>query len=157
MVDQAHLQALRILYTRLNDSAIHWAITGSLCFALHGIPVTVHDIDVQTDREGAYLIEQRFAECVVRPVAFHTAERIQSHLGTLRVAGIEVEIMGDIQKRLPDGGWDEPPRLADHTEHLLVDGMRVPVLTIAYEYEAYLRLGRTERAQLLRAWLDGVR
>lgn len=157
MIDEAHLQALRTLCTRLNHPEIHWAITGSLGFALHGIPVTVHDIDVQTDREGAYLIEQRFADCVVRPVAFHAAERIQSHFGALHVNGIEVEIMGDIQKRLPDGGWDEPPHLAECTEHLLVDGMRVPAMTIEYEYGAYLRLGRTEQAQLLRAWLDGAR
>ncbi|HEY7341752.1 MAG TPA: hypothetical protein VH591_12785 [Ktedonobacterales bacterium] len=154
MVDQAHLLALHTLYTRINRLEIHWAITGSLGFALHGIPVTVHDIDVQTDREGAYLIQRCFADCIVRPVAFRTSERIQSHFGVLRVEGIEVEIMGDIQKRLPDGGWDEPPRLADHTECLPVDGMPVPVLSVEYEYAAYLRLGRTEKAHLLRAWLD---
>jgi hypothetical protein len=154
MIDQAHLLALHTLYTRLNRPAIRWAITGSLGFALHGIPVAVHDIDVQTDREGAYVIERCFADGIVRPVAFRTSERIQSHFGVLRVEGIEVEIMGDIQKRLPDGGWDEPPRLTEHTEYLAVDGMHVPVLSVEYEYEAYLRLGRTEQAHLLRAWLD---
>lgn len=157
MVDQAHLLALRTLYTRLNRPEVRWAITGSLGFALHGISVTVHDIDVQTDREGAYLIERCFADCIVRPVAFRTSERIQSHFGELCVEGIEVEIMGDLQKRLPDGGWDESPHLAKHTEYLSVDGMRLPVLTVEYEYAAYLRLGRTEQAHLLRTWLDRTR
>lgn len=157
MIDQAHLLALHTLSTRLTPHEIRWAITGSLGFALHGIAVTVHDIDVQTDREGAYLIERCFADCIVLPVAFRTSERIQSHFGVLRVEGVEVEIMGDIQKRLPDDGWDEPPRLAEHTEYLAVDGMRVPVLSVEYEHAAYLRLGRTEQAHLLRSWLDRTR
>ena len=42
-------------------------------------------------------------------------------------------------------------------ERLPVDGMSVPVITLEYEYEAYLRLGRSERAQLLRDWLAGKR
>lgn len=154
MISQGHLHALHVLYERLDHLEIHWAITGSFGFALHGIPVAVHDIDVQTDREGAYEIERCLAECVIQPVAFRMSERITSHFGALSVEGVEVEIMGDIQKRLPDGRWDEPPNLAEHTERLLVDGMRVPVLSVEYEYEAYLRLGRLERAELLRAWLD---
>ena len=157
IVPLEHLHALRTLYDRLNRPKIDWAITGSLGFALHGIPITVHDIDVQTDREGAYRIERLFADCIVRPVSFHATERIRSHLGALRVDDIEVEIMGDIQKRLTDGSWDESPDLAAHTERLLVEGMSVPVLTLEYEYEAYLQLGRSERAQLLRDWLDRKR
>ncbi len=157
VVVKEHLQALHTLYERLNHTEIHWAITGSLGFALHGIPVAVHDIDVQTDREGVYLIERCFADCVVRPVEFCTTERIRSHFGMLCVDGVKVEIMGDIQKRLPDGEWDEPPDLPAYTKRLLVEGMSVPVLTLVYEHEAYLRLGRIERAQLLRAWLDGNR
>jgi len=37
------------LYERLGDSDVNWAVTGSLGFALQGVPVEPHHIDIQTD------------------------------------------------------------------------------------------------------------
>jgi len=33
--------------------------------------------------------------------------------------------------------------------------MRIPVLSLEYEYRAYLRLGRREKAEKIRRWLEG--
>jgi len=55
MIPQIHLQVLRKLYERLKDSNVNWVVTGSLGFALQGVPVEPHDIDIQTDKEGAYI------------------------------------------------------------------------------------------------------
>jgi hypothetical protein len=35
-----------------------------------------------------------------------------------------------------------------------IAGMRLPVLALEYEYQAYRTIGRIERANLLRRWLD---
>jgi len=32
--------------------------------------------------------------------------------------------------------------------------MRIPVLSLEYEYQAYLKLGRIEKAEMLRSWLQ---
>jgi hypothetical protein len=40
-----------------------------------------------------------------------------------------------------------------HLRFVEVEQMRLPVLDLAYEYTAYLTLGRHERAELLRQWL----
>jgi hypothetical protein len=121
--------------------------------ALQGIPVEVHDIDIQTDKDGAYEIENCFAEYVVQPVRYSESERIRSHLGVLEIDGIRVEIMGDIQKHLGNQTWEEPVKVERYRHWVEVGGMLIPVLSLEYEYQAYLKLGRVEKAEMLRSWL----
>ena len=75
---------------------------------------------------------------------------MRSHLGKLEINGIQVEIMGDIQKRAADGRWDEPPRLEQNKQWVVFDGLRLPVLALEYEYRAYLQMGRLEKAEQIR-------
>ncbi|ASJ02463.1 hypothetical protein A3L09_03935 [Thermococcus profundus] len=152
MIPQKHLKVLRRIYERLSKSDVTWAVTGSLGFALQGIPVEPHDIDIQTDREGAYEIERLFSEFVIEPVKFKESERIRSHFGALMIDGIKVEIMGDIQKRVNDE-WEEPVDVNRYRRFVEVEGMKIPVLDLEYEYQAYLKLGRIEKAEMLRRFL----
>jgi hypothetical protein len=156
MIDPAFLDVLRKLYTRLNGTDINWAITGSLCFALQGVPMPeVHDIDLQSDAAGVYDIERLFAESVTRKVEFSSAHAIRSHFGVLMIDGVKVELMGDVEKRLDEtSDWEEPPDLKRVKRYVQVDQMRIPVMDVEYEYQAYLSVGRTATAKLLREWLD---
>ena len=154
-ISDAHVRALHTICERLGDGTAHWALTGSLSFALQGLPVEVNDVDIQADAAGAYEIERRFAELVTQPVAFSCGERIRSHFGALCIEGIRVEIMGDIEKCGEDGTWEAPPDLEQHTRTVELEGMRVPVLCLEYECEAYRKLGRTKTAEMLRRWLEG--
>lgn len=148
-IPPAHRAALRRLHNRLEGIGVCWAVTGSLGFALQGVPVAVHDVDIQTDRDGAYQIAGLFAAVVTAPVAFRADERIRSHFGRLALDGVTVEIMGAIQKRLADGAWEDPVDITFHRRFVAFEGLRVPVLSLAYECQAYRRLGRPERAALL--------
>ncbi len=156
-LDPALVAALRRLQARLRGQAVTWVITGSVGFALQGEPVQPGDLDVQTDAAGAAAIERLFAEHVVEPVRLRESERVRSHFGALRLDGVRVEIMGDLQQRGPDGAWEPPPDLARLRRWVERDSLLLPVLDLEYEYRAYLRLGRVERARLLRAWLDARR
>ncbi len=138
---------------RLKDSGIEWAITGSLGMALQGMDLPVHDIDLQTDAAGAYGIEGLFTEFVIRPIAYTAKERIRSLLGAFQMQGITVEIIGDMQKQLDSGLWEEPVRVPDYRLWVNRDGMQLPVLSLEHEYQAYLQMGRIEKAQLLWNWL----
>jgi len=154
LIDLKYIKVLRKIYERLNDGSVNWVVTGSLGFALQGVPVDVHDIDIQTDKEGAYEIERRFSEFVIKKVAFRSTDKIRSHFGILMIDGIRVEIMGDIQKRLEDGSWEEPVDLNRYKRFVEIRGMKIPVLSLEYEYQAYLKLGRTEKAEILKKWLQ---
>ena len=164
MIDPVYLNVLRQIHARLSNTDVNWVVTGSLGFALQveaaksrsigGVPVQPHDIDIQTDKAGAYEIERLFSDVVIRKVKFSATERIKSHFGALQIDGIEVEIMGDIQKRGADGVWEEIINPAHHRQMVEIAGMLVPVLSLEYEYQAYLKFGRVERAKMLRRWLD---
>jgi hypothetical protein len=153
-IDPTYLNILRQIYTRLKDSNINWVVTGSLGFALQNVPVTPQDVDLQTNEAGAYEIERLLSEHVIRNMAFSSAENIRSHFGALTIDGIKVEIMGDIAKRLEDGTWEEPVDLERYKQFVEVEGMQIPVLSLEYEYQAYLKLGRLEKAQILRKVLQ---
>jgi hypothetical protein len=153
MLDLAHFTALRALHARLGEGGVRWALTGSAGFALQGVPASVHDLDVQTDTAGAYEIARRFAECVVESVRFWDSGTMRSHFGVLTVADVRVEVMGDIVKCHPDGSWDAPPDLTAIIRWVEIAGMRIPVLALEYECQAYRTMGRIEKADLLRRWL----
>ena len=154
MIEEKHLNVLRKINALLQNKQLNWAITGSLGMALQGMELDVHDIDIQTDQRTAYEIEKLFAEKVVAPVYFRESERIRSHYGALEIDGVKVEIMGDLQKRLEGQTWEEPVKIERWRCWVEINGMRIPVLSLEYEYQAYLKLGRFEKAELLRNWLE---
>ena len=137
MIPSKHLDVLRQVQERLRDSGVIWVITGSLGLALQGVETDVHDIDVQSDRAGAHQIEELFADYVVRPVALLEDERVRSHLGALEI----------------DGPWEPPPDLARLATTVEAEGTQVPVLRLEYERDAYRKMGRPDKAELIAAAL----
>lgn len=153
MIDQHYLSVLSKIYAQLNVSDVNWVLTGSASFALQGVPTRVHDIDIQTDEVGAHKIERLFSEFIVRKVNLSSTEAIRSHFGILMIDGVRVEIMGDIRKRSENGEWEQPVDLQRHKQFVDVEDMHIPVLSLEYEYQAYLKMGREEKAELLRQWI----
>ncbi len=150
MLDMSYFKVLRRISSTLQDKPVNWVVTGSCSFALQGVPVIPNDIDLQADLPGALAIEQYLSKYVVRKVKFSTTEKIRSHFGELCIYGIKVEIMGDVQKRLADGTWEKPVDLEQYKRFVEFRGMMIPVLALEYEYEAYMKLGRFEKAEILR-------
>ena len=153
MIDSRYLLVLRDMYFRLLQHPVNWVVTGSVGLALQGVPVVCHDIDVQTDEAGAYTLERLFTSSIIRPVRFSSAERIQSHFGALELHGIQVEIMGAMQYRRADGTWESPTEFQRYKHHVSIQDIRIPVLALTYECQAYSRLGRTDKVELLQRWL----
>lgn len=154
MLPPLHQKVLHTIAHRLVDQSLIWVVTGSCNFVLQGVEVAVNDIDLQTDSVGAYAIQQLFQEYVVTPVTYRESPHIRSHFGALEIDSTTVEIMGDIQKRLPDNTWDDPVNLSQHRRWVEVADMRIPVLSLEYEHYAYRLLGRTEKADMLHKWLS---
>ncbi|MCL4455471.1 MAG: hypothetical protein M1157_07540 [Deinococcus sp.] len=152
------LAAFRLIYSRLEQSGTNWVLTGSLAFAMQGLPLSPRDIDIQTDKEGAYRFGELFAEYVRHPVGPDRAgERIRSHLGDFVINGVQVQVMGALQKRTSaHREWEPPTDIGRHKCYVEFEGMKVPVLSLSYEAEAYRKMGREERADLIERFLkDG--
>ena len=154
MLPPLHTKILLRLYETLSPTEITWALTGSTSFALQGLAVTPHDIDMQTDAPGAYAIERYLSAYVTQPVAFSAAQNIRSHFGRFAIEGLIVEVMGDIQKRRADGSWEPSVPLKRYINYIVYQGMRLPVLSLAYERQAYLTLGRIERVRMIEEHLQ---
>jgi hypothetical protein len=154
MIETRFLNALRTIYSRLHECRSVWAVTGSLGMALQGMDIVVHDIDLQTDKQGAYAMESLLEEYSIAPVKYKASERICSFFGVLEINGVRVEIMGDLQKKLADETWENPVKVEEHQEWVEFSGMTIPVLSLVYEYQAYLMYGRYEKAEKIKKWLE---
>jgi hypothetical protein len=148
-----HAHALRILLRRLPPGEILWVLTGSGGLRLQGVDVPVRDLDVQGDEPGVYAIAHRMAECVQAPVYFRESAQMRSHYGALEIDGIKVELMGDVQHRLSDSAWQPAPDLPSLRRWVAWGDHAVPVLDLAYEADAYARMGRAAQAAAIRAVL----
>lgn len=134
---------------------INWALTGSLAHRLQGVDVECGDIDIQTDEPGAYAAGEAMRRYVVNPVRFRRSANMTSHFGHFRFDDLDVdlEVMGAIDKLLPDGSWTGPIDPSDHVVEVTLGDRRVPVLSLEYEADAYETLRRHGRAQLIREHL----
>jgi hypothetical protein len=139
------------IYRRLEGSGIEWVLTGSCAFWVQGFPVAPNDIDIQTDKRGAYVFEALYKGQVVQPVRFSESAATRSHFGEFSVDGTKVEVMGNIQKRV-EGAWEVPVSIPDIKVFAPFDGMKIPVLPLDYEILAYRKMGRTEKADRLERW-----
>ena len=157
MIEKRYLDVLRQILELMEDSSLDWAVTGSLGMVLQGMNLPVHDLDIQTSEDGAYEFERRLAEFIVKPVLFKSSERMRSRLGKLAIDGIQVEVMGAIQKRLPNGSWEPAVQVADHRRWVEIEDMKIPVLDLEYEAASYQLMGREERAAQIRKWLKKSR
>lgn len=148
-----HADALDALLSRLDGLDHPWALTGSTSFALQGLDLKPDDIDVQTDRAGAHAIEGCLETGRIEPVHWRLGDRIRSWFGRFELEGVQVEVMGDIERRV-DGEWLGPIDVMNHRLTIPWRGYHIPVLELAYEARAYEQLGRTTRASQLRAKLE---
>ncbi|MGV3489099.1 MAG: nucleotidyltransferase domain-containing protein [Tuberibacillus sp.] len=142
-----------IVFESLQEMEHPWVLTGSLAFAYQGLPVTPNDIDIQTDRAGAYEIEQCLSDFIVRHVVFSESGSARSYFGGCQINGVKVEIIGDIEKLKSDGTWSKPPDLKTLRRFVRYDDIDIPVLPLEYESEAYRQMGRVDKAELLSKYI----
>lgn len=131
---------------------IVWALTGSAAFSLQGLDMEVHDIDIQTDERGVYLIEQTLSQFTVRPVCFSAAAQIRSHFGQFMLDGVPLDLMGDVQK-FHEGHWEDSISLLPLIRYIPLGRHSVPVLDLRYECEAYRKMGRPDKARQIEDFL----
>ena len=153
LIPPEHLAVLRKLYARLEETDIVWVLTGSTGLAIKGIPLTPHDIDIQTDRAGVEAFARIFADDLVQEPFFWETQHTRSWVAKFEMDGIQVEVMGDMRHRDEDGGWEEPPNLEAVRLYIQVAEMRVPTLSLDFEEEAYRSMGRNDKAALIAQYL----
>jgi hypothetical protein len=153
MIPEQHFKALEIIVNTLKGTGIDWAVIGSTNLALQGVDVEVHDIDLLTDKTGACKASEAFKEYIVKPVEYKEKGSFKSYNGLFKIEGIDIEVIGEIQHKLPNGEWSKKSRIDDK---LLITyhGLHIPLTPLRAEYEAYKSMGRLEKAEKIKQVLD---
>ena len=136
---------LREIVRQLDSAGVIYAVVGGTSLALHGLPLRVKDIDIETDVAGAYRFAELFVDRVVEPVAWKESSLYRSHFGRFNFDGVDVEVMGRLQRREGDA-W--VPTEVAHTETIHLEGAPVKASWLEEEALAYIRRGRLDRAAL---------
>jgi hypothetical protein len=133
---------LREIAQKLNEAEILYTVVGGTSAALHGVPIPVQDIDIETDAAGAYRFQVLFSGHARKPVALRESPIYRSHFGQFDF-GIRVEVMGDLQRRQGES-W-VPSSVVEATT-VDLGGIAVRTSSLEEETLAYIRRGRLERA-----------
>ena len=148
---EQHAQVLRLLIEKIPPARLPWALTGSAGLRLQGVDISVNDLDLQTDSQTIYFLEQRLAEFMKTPVHVWESEHTLSHHGQADINGLQVEFLGDMRQRSPAGVWEPAVDIASIRIWVSWRGLQVPVLPLNHEALAYEKMGRMQKAELIRA------
>ena len=136
---------LREIARRLDEANVRYTVVGGTSLVLHGLPLPVKDLDIETDPDDAYRFAELFAARIVESVALKESRSYRSHFGRFDFDGVQVEVMGRLERREGDG-W--VPTEVVNTESVDLEGTPVRVSWLEEETLAYIRHGRLDRAAL---------
>lgn len=146
---KTHTRAMTALLRSIPPDTYVWALTGSAGLRLQGVDVQVHDLDIQTDEQTIYILEQCLAQFMKTPVHFWESAGMHSLDGKAEIENIEIELLANIAHKMPDGTWST---FTDFSRLIWVDshGLQIPTFPLEDELAAYEAMGRVEKAALIR-------
>ena len=147
---EQHAMVLSFLVEKVPPNEHLWTLTGSAGLRLQGVDLSVHDLDLQTDAKSVFLLEKDLAAFMKIPVHTWKTEHTLSYHGQAEIHGLQVELLGDIRHRQPDGTWSMALDLPSILVWVEWRALKIPVLSLAHEAVAYEKMGRLQKAALIR-------
>jgi hypothetical protein len=148
---ERHTKVLRFLMENIPPAEKLWALTGSAGLRLQGVDLSVHDLDLQTDVETVFVLEKELVDYMNVPVHLWETEYTLSYHGQAEIHGLQVELLGDIRHRGPDGAWGPALDIKSVLVWVEWQDLNIPVLSLAHEAVAYEKMGRLEKAERIRS------
>lgn len=143
MLSKKLKEAIKIISAKLKGKKIRWVLVGSTSLALQGVKIKPKDIDILTDKEGAFKIEKLFEKYKVKvfPIKLSHSKLFKSYFGKFRLKGVKFEVMGDLKDRIGNRWVSFSARLK-HPEFVKIKGVKVPVSSLQEQLKSYSKLGR---------------
>jgi len=149
-----NLKVLKKVANIINtNNSINWILVGSTNLAMHGVDVVANDIDIITDEFGAHEIDKLLGDFCTLRLDNTPAENIRSLLSKYLIDDVEIEVMGNLQTRLPDGEWSDLTTFDDKEIYTYEDAP-IPTLSLEKELRGYTNLGRMEKAEKIKTVLN---
>jgi hypothetical protein len=148
-----HAAVLTFLLGETPPAEYPWALTGSACLRLQGLDVSVNDLDLQTDGNTVFLLEKKLSLFMKVPVHRWETEHTLSWHAQAEIQDLQVELLGDIRHRQGDQTWDDALDIQSVLVWVEWRDLKVPVLSLEHEALAYEKMGRMQKAGLIRSVL----
>lgn len=150
MIAEKVYKTLSLLLKELEANKVNWVLIGSLNLFLQGVNVEFHDIDIFTDKEGVSRINKIFRDYVIQPISFSEAEVFKSFRGIFKINDCLVDVVTDLQFRPSrNSRWSKSTGLSK-VETLKYKDLLLPVTPLKEEYQAYINMGRLEKAKKIK-------
>jgi hypothetical protein len=133
--------ALKLVCKDLETSNVRWVLAGSLSLALQGVKVEPNDIDLLTDRRGAFRINAILKKYEKKEVTYSETEKVSSFLGIFEIQGVKVEVMGAYRER-QGTRWVSLSKRLENPRIIGIDGVRIPVSPMEDQLASYRRSKR---------------
>ena len=150
---EPHAAVLAFLLKEMHPAKYLWALTGSAGLRLQGMEISVNDLDLQTDASTVFLLEKILSPFMKVSVHLWGTEHTLSYHGQAEIQGLQVELLGDIRHRLADEGRGESLEIESVLMWVEWHDLEVPVLSLEHEALAYEKMGRRQKADLIRSAL----
>jgi hypothetical protein len=121
-------------------------LAGSFSLALQGVDVVPHDLDLMTDRQGAFTINALLKKYEKKKVEYSETENVCSFFGVFEIQGVKVEVMGDYKEK-QGNKWVSLSKRLVNPRIIEVDGMRIPVSPLEDQLISYERSTRPKDAE----------
>lgn len=114
--------------------------------ALQVVNVTPGDIDIITDKAGAYKINEILKDYESKKVEFRKIDTFQSYLGEFYINNVKIEVMGEFQEKA-NQKWhfDSKARLSSPVI-IQFGGMQLPVSSLLLQLRSYESSAREKDA-----------
>jgi hypothetical protein len=135
-----------------------WAVGGSACLALQGLPVDPRDLDLLVDHVAAAELVDGLRGAVVSDESPWDRGDVRAIRRALAVVhGVEVEILEGVEAVGPTGDVVAATPDLDHVDRVTVSGRRIPVLPLPTMQILLDATGNRERAAMVAKMLGGGR
>jgi len=142
-------EVITFLVKRLKGIYEKWAITGSFGQALQGIDIEPADIDIISTQNGVWEIQSIFREFIKQEVHYSKVKSLRSYFGVMEINSCRVEFFGEIENLLSNNSWESHIGWEKNITEVIIDKIKVPVLTLEYELLVCQKLFKLERASLI--------
>lgn len=140
----------------METSNVRWVLAGSLSLALQGVKVEPNDMDLLTDRRGAFRINAILKKYEKKEVTYSETEKVSSFLGIFEIQGVKVEVMGAYRER-QGARWVSLSKRLENPRIIGIDGVRIPVSPIEDQLASYRRSKRPKDVEKVEEILQSAR
>ena len=123
---------------------VDYVLVGSVNLRIQEINLEPKDIDILTSVEGARKIEGLLKEYQKQEMRFEERNGLNSFRAIYEIDNIEVEVLGNLNSLARPKDFLDRKMVVDYK------GIKIPCMPLEEELEAYRKMGREDKAKLIK-------